>query len=205
MGLQVAAAGGAIVAPLALAARAYIQQAGEAESSSRRWNEAMQDIQQSQIQVGRVVAQQILPLLEKAADLSEKIAQFVEDNPDVVKAALAVGGSLVVVGGLVSAVGQIGLFIGGIGQIATTLGALTGGAGLTATLGTLAGTLGPLAIALAGVNIAVEERVRQAGCDGGQAGGRDGGGRLDHAADRRRRARQAGVPGRGGIAGAAGR
>ncbi len=124
VGLQAAAAGAAIIAPLALAARAYIQQAGEAESTSRRWNTAMQDIQQSQIRVGRVVAQEILPLLEKAADLAEKIAQFVEDNPDVVKAALAVGGSLVVVGGLVSAVGQIGLFIGGIGQIAAALGAV---------------------------------------------------------------------------------
>ena len=201
-GLQVAAAGGAIVAPLALAARAYIQQAGEAESTSRRWNKAMQDIQQSQINVGRVAAQQILPYLEKAADLAEKIAQYAEDHPDVVKAALGIGGSLVVIGGLVGAVGQIGLFIGGIGQIAAALGAV-GGAGMTTTLATLAGTLGPLAIALAGLTALLKSEFGKRGTQGGRAAAVDGGGRLRHAVRRARSGRQV-VSGRGGSAGRAG-
>jgi hypothetical protein len=107
IGMRIGATGASLMAPFLLASRTYLQNAGLAEQTSRRWIAATQDFERAQIRVGRVAAQQVLPLLEKAANLSGKIARLAEEHPELVKAALGVGGTLVAAGAAVAAVGQV--------------------------------------------------------------------------------------------------
>lgn len=102
----IAAAGTAIAGPFVLAANSYIQSAGKSEATSRRWLAATDDLARSQMRIGRVAAQTIVPVLEQVADLAEKAAEFAEKHPDAVKAALGVGGALVGVGALGAALGK---------------------------------------------------------------------------------------------------
>jgi hypothetical protein len=86
--------GAGIAGPIVLAAGLYVSKAGQADEVSRNWLATTQELERSQMRIGRVAAQELLPLLEKLADLSEKAAGFVEQHPGAVKAALGVGGTL---------------------------------------------------------------------------------------------------------------
>jgi len=108
------AAGAAITGPLLLSINSYVQSAGRAEALSRRWMVATEEISDAQQRVGRVAAQAVLPLLEQAADVAERAAQFAEDNPDVIRAALKVGT-------IVAGLGAVGVAVSrGIRLVADT-------------------------------------------------------------------------------------
>lgn len=100
------AVGASITAPIILAAKSYVNYAGRADTVSRQWLDSTERISQAQRQVGRVGAQAILPYLEKAADLAEKVAGFAEKNPQAVKTILGIGGALTLVGTLGLAVSK---------------------------------------------------------------------------------------------------
>jgi hypothetical protein len=89
---------------------------------SARWEE-------TQIRIGRVTADVVLPTLEKALTLVEKIADFAERNPGAVKAALGIGGSLAVLGGIVATVAQVISTVASIQGLAASFGAAGIGAG----------------------------------------------------------------------------
>jgi len=103
-GQELSGIGQAIVGPLQSAATSYVQFAGRAEGTSRRWLRSTEDLERAQFKVGRAAAQAILPTMEKAADLAGKAAAFVEDHPGIVQAALQIG---TVVAGL----GAIGMAV----------------------------------------------------------------------------------------------
>lgn len=107
VGMRLGATGASIMAPFLLAARTYVQNAGLAEQTSRRWIASTQDFERAQVRVGRVAAQQVLPLMEKAATLAGQIAKLAEQHPELVKAAIGIGGTLVAAGAAVTAVGQV--------------------------------------------------------------------------------------------------
>ncbi|MCB0207706.1 MAG: hypothetical protein KDJ52_00160 [Anaerolineae bacterium] len=86
--------GAAIAGPLVLAATSFVDKAGQADATSRDWLATTKELERSQQRVGRIAAQAILPVLETAADLAEKVADFAEAHPAIVKAALGVGGAL---------------------------------------------------------------------------------------------------------------
>lgn len=139
--------GGAMVAPFALAVRKYVETVGEGEETSRRIIELQERWAKSQVDLGRVTAEIVLPALEKALDVIEKITAFAEKNPEAVKAALGIGASLVVLGGIVSTTAQI------ISTIATVQG-LIAGAGLTGLGGAAAGGAGIASAISAGISAA---------------------------------------------------
>ncbi|MBN1815046.1 MAG: hypothetical protein JXA14_24645 [Anaerolineae bacterium] len=126
VGLRLAAFGAAVSGPFVLAARSYVQYAGQADTYSRRWLAATGDLEQAQIRIGRVAARELVPALELAADLADKASRFVEHHPEIIRAALLIGGATAGASALLSVGGQLQSVIG-------TLGLLSGGAGGTAT------------------------------------------------------------------------
>ena len=148
IGNKMAFVGGAIIAPFALAMKKYLDTAKETEPTSKRLVELGKKWEESQVRIGRVTAEIVLPTLEKALVIVDKIAAFAEKNPDAIKAALGIGGTLVVLGGLLSTTATIvstlatiqGLAAGFVGANAAGLagvgaaGAGAGGAGMLAGL-----------------------------------------------------------------------
>jgi hypothetical protein len=85
---------------------AYVQNANKADSVSRRWLASTASIAESNQRIGRVAAQTVLPVLEKAADVAEKAARFAERNPQVISAALKIGTAITVLGAVGMAVSR---------------------------------------------------------------------------------------------------
>ena len=70
VGMTLGAVGASIGLPLIKFATQYVQAAGQAEATSRQWTKAMNDLERSEVRIGRVVAEQALPFLEKAVTLA---------------------------------------------------------------------------------------------------------------------------------------
>lgn len=166
VGNQLMITGGAILAPFILSVRKYVDTVGESEETSRKITELSKRWADDQVRIGRVTADVLLPALEKALDVIDKITEFTEKNPGFVKAAVGIGTSLVVLGGIVTTTAKIvstiatvqellaSAGIGGTGAAASAAGA--GGTGLSAAVAAGMEAAAPvLAVALA-VVIAAE-------------------------------------------------
>jgi hypothetical protein len=103
-GSELSNLGRSIVDPLRMAADAYVQQAGRAESASRDWLDASRDLEFAQYQIGRAAAQAVLPTLEKAAVLARTAADFVSENPGIIRAAMNIGA-------VVAGLGAVGMAV----------------------------------------------------------------------------------------------
>lgn len=68
------------------------------DETSRRWVAAQEEIQKSYQRIGAIAADELLPAIEAAADLVDSLADFVEKNPELIKAALVVAGGFQLVG-----------------------------------------------------------------------------------------------------------
>lgn len=158
IGATVAGVGAAITGPLLLAANSYIQAAGRAEEQSRRWLMAQERLVKSGQDIGRVVVQEAIPYLEKAANLAEKTARFVEEHPGVINAALQIGtvtaglGALLMVAGTITkTASDVGLLYAQLAPALTKIGpaisgALTKLAPILGVGGAIAGGLGAGAV-----------------------------------------------------------
>ena len=122
IGVRMGVIGAAISGPILAATKNYVSTVGMAESTSRSWLGATYQIEQSYLRIGRVGAQQLLPFMQKAADLSDKAAGYIEKNPGVVKAGLSIGGTAAVIGGGFGALGILGSTISGISKLGGMLG-----------------------------------------------------------------------------------
>lgn len=127
MGGFIERAGRSILSPLTGSIQSYLQSSSPFDNVAQAWRQAQQDIQQSFIRIGAVAANELLPALRTASELVAKIADLVERNPDLLKAALMMGGGLVAVGGLTQLVGQVTM-LAGITK-ALNIPALLGGLG----------------------------------------------------------------------------
>jgi hypothetical protein len=90
-----AGAGAAIVGGIAVSAQQYVgfvEQAGiQGDETADRWIAATKRVKNAQLNLGQASAEVLLPVYEKAAELAEKAAAFVQENPDLVQAALNTG------------------------------------------------------------------------------------------------------------------
>lgn len=128
LGTTMSIAGAAILAPFILATKKYMDTMKETEPTSARLVALGKRWEESQVRLGRVTATVVLPALEKALDIVEKIVAFAEKNPGAITAAVTIGTSLVVLGGIVTTTAKI------IGAIATIQG-FSAGAGAAGTAG----------------------------------------------------------------------
>ena len=132
VGMRLGVLGAAIAGPLVASMMKYNQQVGMAEGASARWFMANQKIEQSQLKIGRATSQILTPAIEAAADQAERLSGFLADNPDVLKAALGIGGTLAAGGAALTLAAQVK------GAMAT-LGMLGAGGGLAKAGSALAG------------------------------------------------------------------
>ncbi len=121
----------AVLSPIIGSVQTYLQAATPFDAVAQAWRQAQQDIQQSFMRIGAVATSELLPALRTAADLAAKFADLVERNPDLIKAALLVGGGLAAAGGLAQLAGQIAMLIG-----------VTKGLNLPALMGSFGGAIG---------------------------------------------------------------
>lgn len=84
-------AGTAITGGIFAAAQRYVSNAKEATDVTREWSRETMQVTKAQERIGAVLAQEALPLLKQAADLADSAADFVENNPEIVQAALKTG------------------------------------------------------------------------------------------------------------------
>jgi len=133
VGSRLAMAGAAITAPFLVAMKKYADTAGENEETSKRLVELSRRWEESQVRLGRVTAEILLPTLERAMDIVEKIAAFAEKNPGAIKAALGIGATLTVLGGMLVTASQIVSTIATVQGIAASFG--IGGSAATAAAG----------------------------------------------------------------------
>lgn len=87
--------GAALGGPLVASAASFVSYAGQANQTSREWLSATDDLQKSYLRIGQVSAQAILPVLETAASIASKVADFAEQNPAAIQAILVGGGTLI--------------------------------------------------------------------------------------------------------------
>ena len=156
VGTTMTLTGAAILAPFLLAARAYNQYAGQSEATSRKWAAANDRLKDAQIRVGREVTEALLPLMEKGADLAEKFATLLEENPELVKGVLGAGATILAGGQLIASIGTLvnviaavkGLGLGsGMGKVG--IAAKIAGSGLGAAAGL---ATGGIALGVTGYN-----------------------------------------------------
>lgn len=146
IGQQMAVFGGVGLAALGGMAQKYVSER-PLDEASIRWLQAQKDIEQSFIRIGGVAADALLPVLEKAAELSEDVAEFFEKNPDAMKAIVGVLGTAAVVGSLVKAAGQASSVLGTVTKYAPgAAGALSGVPGAATLGGGAAAGLGALGV-----------------------------------------------------------
>jgi hypothetical protein len=181
--VRVGAAGAAVLAPLIGMSQKYLEFAGQSESISSRWINASKSLEQSGVRVGRVVTTELLPVLERAADIAERAAAFAETpaGQQAIRAALSIGGTLAAVSAVGMAAAQIKSAVGTAGWLLAKTGALnsrsgsaldplisariasfgSGGGGIAAaTTTTLSvGSLIPYAVAITAGVIATSEAV----------------------------------------------
>jgi hypothetical protein len=131
------------------AATGFVEQAPEADRLASRWRSEMERIEASQVRMGRVMTAQIIPYLEKIADLAEKAADFAEQHPEIVKAVAGLAAGTFVAGAAMMGIG-LPLNVLATGMQLTMLPAIMGSLGG----GAAAAGAGGAAAAGAGMGIA---------------------------------------------------
>lgn len=110
VGVGLSAAGGAVIGAYTLSAKNYvdyIEKAGiKNDEVANRWLAATKKIESAQLSIGQATATALLPYLEQAAGLIEKIATAVQQNPEAVKNFLQVAGAASILGAIAIAVSK---------------------------------------------------------------------------------------------------
>jgi len=103
---QLGLAGGVAFGALLLSANKYTSTVGMASQTGRDWAAATDQMSQSQLKLGQATATALLPLMEKSANLMETAANFAQEHPGAVKAALGLAGGAAAVGAIGSLAAQ---------------------------------------------------------------------------------------------------
>ena len=138
----------------------FIKQMGEGDSTSAAWLNTQKYLEQSISRMGGTMIKDILPAFQQVAKLAGQVADMMEKNPDIAKAAVvfgvgaaALGQMSQIVGGMVitvSVLKRLGIGAALSGAVTTAAGAATGTAVAGGMgLATLVATVAPLAIAIA--------------------------------------------------------
>ena len=138
VGIRLAAIGAVMSGAILKGAKDYVSAVGMGSSVSRSWQASTLQLQEAYTKIGGVFATVLLPVMQKAADLADKIASFFQKNPDLAKLAVGAAGAATVVGGTALAVVQGAKTITAIQTIGTALGiggAVAGGAATAAAAG----------------------------------------------------------------------
>lgn len=151
VGRNAAALGQAMMGPFLQASQAFLSTASQADPLVVRWRTEMQEIQSAWMRIGRVATSELLPLLERTSEFVDKLADFIEANPELIKIALGGGLGLKLAGEGLQTAGSLAMTAGALKYfgIIGGAGAAAGGAAGLAGLGGAALSGGVLAAAAA--------------------------------------------------------
>jgi len=139
--------GNFVGAPLISYAKQYLDSVGYTTIASQKWMDANKKIEDSYLRIGKIAAETLVPLLEKAADLAEKVSKFAEENPEIVEGALKISLALMAASKALGVAANLKLFMGGkvapaLTGAKTAIGGFLGtaaGAGAATMVGGVAG------------------------------------------------------------------
>ena len=154
-------AGAGVVGGIFAAANKYVKDAKEATKTTEEWKAAMGYVSHNTERVGKVLAEVALPFLKDAARVTGQIAEFIEQHPGLIKAAIGFGSAAAAIGAIgsvtlraISAFAKVGALISGAQLTAAKVmdrasnkmllasGQLSKGGPLSKLLGKLLTTLG---------------------------------------------------------------
>lgn len=131
--------GAAITGTLVKSANDFVKTMGTINSTSLEWMQTQQSIKDSWTEIGGVVAQVMLPGLREAATIMKSVADFAQQHPELVSAALTIGGIMTAIGAITMLVGRIGMIMVELQYLSTVMGGAGGAAGVGGMLGRLSG------------------------------------------------------------------
>lgn len=105
VGTVMAASGAAILAPFIASANEYVSRYKGLEKTANEFTEAQQRQANATSALGRVAAQELVPVMNQVADFQEKVAAFAQAHPELVGVAVGAGAALVAGGGALVAAG----------------------------------------------------------------------------------------------------
>jgi hypothetical protein len=143
VGIRLAAIGAVMSGAILKGAKDYVSAVGMGSSVSRSWQASTLQLQEAYTKIGGVFATVLLPVMQKAADLADKIANFFQKYPDLAKLVVGTAGAATV-GGTAIAVVQGAKTMTAIQAIAAAATAAAGGtvAGGAATAAAAGGAFG---------------------------------------------------------------
>jgi hypothetical protein len=153
---KMAIGGAAILGTLGAAISKYSSAVGQTEQASQNWLDMTKQIENTYIRIGRVAASELAPEIKQVSDLADKIADFAERNPDVIRGIATIGATLsagaALLGGLSLAAsglakytslaaqgGAVGGATRGIGTVTLYASAVILGAGIGSAIGNAIG------------------------------------------------------------------
>lgn len=107
VGFSVGAAGGAMLAPLALGANQYAQRYQGFEQLANKYTKIQYDQARAVEKFGRSASESLIPILETLTDILNRLTDFVKNNPFILKAIANAGALLTVVGSLAVVFGRL--------------------------------------------------------------------------------------------------
>jgi hypothetical protein len=107
IGGEMAIVGGLISAPFIAAANVYIEKYKGIETAANNYTAAQAKQTEATASLGRVAATALVPIMNQAADVTQKIADFASAHPDLVSTGLNIGAFLISGGAALLMAGQL--------------------------------------------------------------------------------------------------
>lgn len=98
IGNMLAITGAAITGPLMLSANSYVKTLGVITDESAEWVGHTEAIKRSNLEIGQVATQAMLPAMKLSAEFMERIAFVVQQHPWLIQGAAVAGGAMAVIG-----------------------------------------------------------------------------------------------------------
>ncbi len=159
IGAGLSTAGQAVIAPLKGALEAYMasqdaieQAGGKLSDSARAYRDAQAQMHQAYTRIGAVAMQELMPHIDKVAELVDDLAAFIEKNPELIEVAASIGVTLATLGGVVAAVGQLTTVMGVLGEV----GIMGAGGGFIESMPKAGAVLGKAFVLAAAVGLGAE-------------------------------------------------
>jgi hypothetical protein len=141
VGFEIGLVGAAIGGPLIAAAKSFVDANQKTSYIARQWLTDTNNTAASYQRIGGVVARDMLPAMDQASKLVDKLATFAEQNPGLVKMALGASGTLVGAGAGLVVLGQATQTVANIGLLMVALNkmpAIAAAGGVSGILGSTA-------------------------------------------------------------------
>jgi hypothetical protein len=122
IGTTLAIGGGLLTGGIVAEANNYVQTMGSINKYSAEWLGYQNQIKNSNLEIGQVATQALLPAMKAAAELMQKVAEIARENPWLVQGALTVGGIMTALGLATKTIADLSKVVSEVGLLAGKFG-----------------------------------------------------------------------------------